>query len=75
MPAGQGQPGVQGQPTQRAVGGRFYLCAHVGGLYLRGLRDRCLRKADRWLESQHLSHGELRPGCSGTGDPCMQAKR
>jgi hypothetical protein len=56
MPAGQGESRAPCQPGQRSVGGRLYLRAHMGGLCVRGLRDRRLRPTECWPESQHFGH-------------------
>jgi len=56
---------VQGTAAECAVGFRLHVCRDVGGLRLRGVRDRHLRAPDRWLARLALGTRGLRARCAG----------
>lgn len=67
MPAGQGEPAIQGTRTQQAVGAGFPLCRHLERIRLCSFRHRRLCPQDRGLARQHLRAGGVRARRLGTG--------
>lgn len=58
---------VPGRAPQPAVGGGFYLCCHLGGRGLRGLRHRRLCPLHRWLAGSEFDAHGPGAGCPGAG--------
>ena len=70
VPAGSGQPAIQGGSSESAVGVGLHLCLDLARLAVCGLRDRCVRPPHRGLAGQPFDAHRLRPGCPGASAVC-----
>ena len=77
VPAGPGQPAVQGRSAQPALGLGLHLRLDLAGLAVRGLRHRRVRPAHRRLAGEQFDAHGLRAGCPGAGAvrPATRARR